>query len=211
MEKYWTDAFTGGPEKAHQILFLWDGFHFNDLGVNARDAEYSEGRKQNLRDILMATGVHPAIMMQENSSKAGASAAEYLFAKYTLSPLLERIRQRINSEVMPSYGNKHDFRFIDVVPRDTIQATSANVAYLDRGVMLINEVRTQIGLPQVDWGDITWPELRAKLQTEMRGNAGSRDNQPYLDQNSQRDVAREHNQMAGRTSTQRDTYDPYQT
>lgn len=188
MERYWTDTYTGSPDKAHKLLFLWDGFKFKDLGLNMRDAEYVEGRKINMRDILMVTGVHPTLLMQEGGTRATATTAEYLFAKYTLNPLCVRIAMRITAEIMPLYGENHEFRFIGVVPRDDVQTTQRHAVYLDRAVLRINEVRQEIGLQSVDWGDVSWPELRSSLQQEQRGIAGSRDNQPFLDQNSAREV-----------------------
>ena len=188
MERYWSDTYTGNPEKAHQLLFLWDGFKFKDLGLNMRDAEYIEGRKMNMRDILMVTGVHPTLLLQEGGTKATATTAEYLFAKYTLLPLCTRISSRISAEIMPLYNPKHEFRFVNIVPRDELQATQRHAVYLDRGVSTINEVRRENGHGPVPWGDVSWPEFRSKLQNEQRGIDGSRDNQPFLDQNSMRDI-----------------------
>lgn len=66
MEQYWIDTFTGNPEQAHKIAFLWGGFKAKDWGINARDAEYVEGRKLNRMDMLMASGIHPALLMAED-------------------------------------------------------------------------------------------------------------------------------------------------
>ena len=196
MERYWTDTYTGDPRKAHQLLFLWDGFKFKDLGLNMRDTEYVEGRKINMRDILMVTGVHPTLLMQEGGTKATATTAEYLFAKYTLYPLCTRIAARISAEIMPLYNPNHEFRFVNIVPRDDVQATQRHAVYLDRAVLTINQVRLELGLSAVDWGDVSWPELRSKLQNEQRGVMGSRDNQPFLEQNSARDIGHELDNMS---------------
>ena len=120
MEQYWLDTYTGSPDKAHQVAFLWGGFKARDLGMNLRDAEYVEGRKLNRQDILMVLGIHPGLLMAEDVPLANARTAEYLFAKYTLHPLLLRIVYRLNAEVLTLYDPQHELRLAGVVPRDEV-------------------------------------------------------------------------------------------
>lgn len=138
MEQWWIDHFTGDPTKAHQLAFLWGGFKAKDWGINARDAEYIEGRKLNRTDMLMATGIHPGLLMAEDVNLANAKAAEYLFAKYTLRPALTRIAERFNAEILPLYGDGHTFGFENVVPRDEIIEAQTEQA---RGAALVELVR----------------------------------------------------------------------
>ena len=163
MEKWFKDKFTGGPEKAGQVAFLWAGFKARDLGMSQRDAEYVAGRKMNREDIFMAMGVHPALMLSDDVPLANARTAEYLVGKYTLSPLLTRLANRFNAEVLPLYSPTDNLRFLDVVPRDTQQQLQQHTTYLDRGVLTINEVRNDLGMQKVDWGEQTWPEYQQGL------------------------------------------------
>jgi len=39
MEKWFKDKFTGGPDKAGQVAFLWAGFKARDMGMSQRDAD----------------------------------------------------------------------------------------------------------------------------------------------------------------------------
>ena len=120
MERYWTEMYTGDPLKAHQVAFLWGGFKAKDFGMNLRDAEYSEGRRLNRMDILMVLGIHPALLLAEDVNLANAKTAEYLFAKYTLSPLATRILARLNAEALPLYGGTAELRAPGLVPRDDV-------------------------------------------------------------------------------------------
>lgn len=162
MEKWFRDKFTGGPDKAGQVAFLWAGFKARDMGMSQRDAEYVAGRKMNREDIFMAMGVHPALMLSDDVPLANARTAEYLVGKYTLAPLLTRVANRLNAEVLPLYGPTDNLRFLDVVPRDTQQQLQQHTTYLDRGVMTINEVRNDLGMQPATWGDVTWPEFQAQ-------------------------------------------------
>ena len=138
MEQYWIDTFTGNPEQAHKIAFLWGGFKAKDWGINARDAEYVEGRKLNRMDMLMASGIHPALLMAEDVNLSNARVAEYLFAKYTLQPTLLRLAGRFNAKILPCYGAGHTCGFEHVVPRDDITEAQTEQA---RGTALVELVR----------------------------------------------------------------------
>jgi hypothetical protein len=94
---------------------------------------------------------------------ANARTAEYLVGKYTLSPLLTRVANRFNAEVLPLYGPTDTLRFLDVVPRDTQQQLQQHTTYLDRGVISINEARTDLGMQPAKLGDVTWPEYQQSL------------------------------------------------
>jgi len=167
MEAYWREHYIGDPDKAGSVAFLWAGFKAKDLGMNQRDAEYIEGRKLNRGDVLMAMGVHPAMISAEDVNLANARVAEYLFSKYTLKPALTRIESRFNSELLPLYGENHVLRFLNVVPRDAQQATESHRTYLDRGVMTINEVRSEIGYGPVQWGDMTVAEYMTLVKGQF--------------------------------------------
>lgn len=163
MERWFVDKFSGGPDKAGQVAFLWAGFKARDMGMSQRDAEYIAGRKMNREDIFMALGVHPALLLSDDVPLANVRSAEYLMAKYTIEPLLTRICGRFNAEVLPLYGDGHTLRALDVVPRDTQQELQQHQTYLDRAVMTINEVRADLGMKKMPWGDVTWPEYQATV------------------------------------------------
>ena len=163
MEKWFKDKFTGGPDKAGQVAFLWAGFKARDMGMSQRDAEYIAGRKMNREDIFMTMGVHPALMLSDDVPLANARTAEYLVGKYTLAPMLTRIANRLNAEVLTLYGPTDNLRFLDVVPRDTQQQLQQHTTYLDRAVITINEARNDLGMQPVEWGDKTWPEYQAEV------------------------------------------------
>jgi len=154
MEQYWQDTYTGNPDKAGQLAFLWDGFKFKDLGMNLRDAEYIEGRKMNRQDSFLTQRVHPALLMAEDVNRANAQTGEYLFAKYTLLPMLTRIIERLNAELMSLYPDNAELRCLDVVPRDAAQEVAEREMNLRSSVVTPNEVRSAIGYDDAPWGNV---------------------------------------------------------
>jgi hypothetical protein len=67
-----------------------------------------------------------------------------------LAAVLEEYYTR---EIVNSFDENHGFKFTDVVVRDDIAMSKLDSAYLDRGVITINEVRTREGMDEVEWGD----------------------------------------------------------
>jgi HK97 family phage portal protein len=154
MERYWQDTYTGNPDKAGQLAFLWDGFKFKDLGMNLRDAEYIQGRKMNRQDSFLTQRVHPALLMAEDVNRANAQTGEYLFAKYTLLPMLTRLIARLNAELMTLYDAPAELRCLNVVPRDVAQEVAERESNLRTSVVTPNEVRSAIGFDNAPWGDV---------------------------------------------------------
>jgi len=161
MEQFWRDTYTGDPEKAHQVAFLWSGFKARDLGMNLRDAEYVEGRKRNLLDTLMVLGVHPGLLMAEDVNLANAKTAEYLFAKYTLTPLLTRIVNRFNAEILPLYGEGHTLHAVDVVPRDELYESQIAQARAVAVVQLVNALGSVEGVAEAKRQNLLSAEAQA--------------------------------------------------
>jgi hypothetical protein len=56
-------------------------------------------------------------------------------------------------EIVNIFDENHGFKFTDIVIRDDVAMSKLDSAYLDRGVITINEVRTREGLDEVEWGD----------------------------------------------------------
>src|SRR3989304_440114 len=42
MKKYLREEYSGDPEKAHQVAFLWSAFKYKEMGMTMRDAEFVE-------------------------------------------------------------------------------------------------------------------------------------------------------------------------
>jgi phage portal protein BeeE len=62
----------------------------------------------------------------------------------------------------PDLGLEFDLSVIEALQEDENQRVSREAQLLDRGVLTINEVRRQRGLPDVPWGD-AGPACRATL------------------------------------------------
>lgn len=119
MEKEMREKYTGSPDKAHQLAFLWSGFKYRELGMNMRDAEFIEAQKMNRMRIFGVFGVHPAVVLAEDVNLANAKIGEYVTLKYTVAPALERIASDMGG-LMELWKDAPpaEAHFVGVVPQD---------------------------------------------------------------------------------------------
>lgn len=148
MEDMLLKKYTGDPSKAHQLAFLWSNFKYIELGMNMRDAEFTEGAKLNRMRIFGVFGVHPAVVLSEDINRANAQVGEYMTLKFTVEPMLARLAAGL-SPLLNAYADgfgdadavtgkkagalgdpRLEAHFVGVVPQDdtTDAAVSASRA-----------------------------------------------------------------------------------
>lgn len=97
MEKMLLERYTGNPDKAHQVAFLWEDFKIRELGLSPRDAEFIESGRMNRMKVLGVFGVHPGLLFSEDVNLANAKIAEAVTLKFTVAPILSRLAGEITS------------------------------------------------------------------------------------------------------------------
>lgn len=116
--KEWNAQFRGWG-KAYSTAFLWGGAKINNITMTNRDLDFKELRKAT-KDIILAAYHIPESLIgaSEVGSRARAEADEYIFAKYTIRPALQRFKEALNEQLCPLFDEKLELDFIDPVPQD---------------------------------------------------------------------------------------------
>jgi HK97 family phage portal protein len=96
---------------------------------------------------------------QTNLANLQASQAQHM--SLAIGPRLERRDEKLNADLVPLYDptGRLFLASEDPVPVDQNLLVSQQVADLKYGVVSINEVRSERGLPPVPWGDTPWLPL----------------------------------------------------
>ncbi len=120
MQKMFNEQYAGDPLKAHQVAFLWQDFKYKQVGLSLRDAEFIDGLKMNRMRIFGVYGLHPAVILSEDSTRTDAEMGEYVTLKYTLVPLLRRIASDITPALAEFWPGERrvEAHFVNVVPQD---------------------------------------------------------------------------------------------
>jgi hypothetical protein len=111
-----------GVSNAHRVAIIEQG-KWVQTKFSQRDMQFSELRSQSSEFIREAFGFpKPMLGTVEDVNRANAEAAEVVFARWLLVPRLERIKQALNSGLLPLYGKDAartlEFDYDNPVPDD---------------------------------------------------------------------------------------------
>ena len=162
-------------------------FEMHPVENSVQEASFSQYRKQNRDDILMA---HQVPMSKlggiDGSGSAAAMAQDRTFRDQVCKPLQEYIAKAVN-RIIKEKTDVLELVFNEVSLVDEIALSQIHERYLKTQVVTPNEVREEIGKPQRDGGDSV-VELTPRQQADARAN---------IMDNRQRDTERSNNQSDG--------------
>ena len=144
-----------GITNAGKVKVVDKNFTVTELGVGPKDLSYLQGRKWTRTEIAAAFGVPLGLLDVEDVNKANAAEALHQYYKFTITPRLVKIAEKINSDIIPMFGEPRLFvAFDDVVPDDQDMAMRQEDQDVKNLVRSINEVRGARGLEPVEWGNV---------------------------------------------------------
>ena len=138
-----------GADKAHKTAILEKGLKWSSMSVSAKDMDFLEQQKYTMAKILSIFRVpKPIVAVSDDVNLANARIAEYVFAKWTIKPKLERIIAQLNEFYLPMFkGTENMFlSFDDPVPADIELNIKRYDSALTHGYMTANEIRSELNL-----------------------------------------------------------------
>lgn len=147
-----------GIKNAHKLAVLPKNAKFKEATQTMRDMQFVELDDRYRDKILAAFGVPKTLAgLVTEVNRASAEASEYIFARYTIKPKMDRFVDFLNNFVVPLFDNTKQFyigydQFIPddkVAENEMIKTALANASY-----MSVNEVRALKGLPPISGGDV---------------------------------------------------------
>lgn len=131
-----------GVKNAHKVAVLEHGV-WKELGHTVKDLQVPELREADRDEILEAFGFpRPMLGIDQDSNRAAAQAAEYIFARWLTQPRLERIRGALNNDLLPLYGDTArdlEFDFVSPVPADDVAENASRDSRIAAAVALIEQ------------------------------------------------------------------------
>ena len=173
------EARFAGPNKAHRPAIASNIRDIKPVGLNARDAEFLGSITLAIRDAARVYGV-PSTMLGdlEFATLSNMEALERLFWRGTVTAEARYLETVVNSQLLPRLGYSGvqatlDMSGVEALQEGEQQRVKRETDYLDRGVLTINEVRQQRGLPPVAWGNEPRP-----MQHEVTHDAATKETTP---------------------------------
>lgn len=162
-----------GPGNAHRPAIANFIRDIKPLGFSHKEMDFIQGLRWSLEEVSRAYGVpKPLLSDFERATFANINAAERMFWRNTIVPELKFLEQQLTRNLMPRLGYpdlqlEFDLTSIEALQEDENKRVSRQVQLLDRGVVTINELRQERGLPDVPWGD-TWAKAPAGSSAAAR-------------------------------------------
>lgn len=176
LRKVWQERY-GGTENAGHTPILPPGVTVKQIGLSPIDMGVLLFEKMTKNRISTVFGVPPTLLNDtERSDYAKSKVEERVFTRNTIIPKLTLLQREITNRLLPLIGAEgYEFKFVweqlpELKEDEKLKAETAHTYIID-GVKTINEVRAEIGLQPVPWGDSWWGPLNLTELGTVKGNS----------------------------------------
>ena len=148
----WNSAYSNG---GNGLAILQGNMEYKPIQLSAADSQLLESRLFNVQDIARFFGISPVLLGDlSHSSYATIEAAQQEFLLHTLNPYIVMIEEEFTRKlVKPSENLQINFDETALLKTDKKALADYYGSLLDKGVLSINEVRTELGYAEIDGGD----------------------------------------------------------
>jgi HK97 family phage portal protein len=159
LESQWNQQFRRGG--AGKILVAESEMGVSLLNHSMGDLAALADHKATKEDICNAFHV-PVAFFTTQTNMANLMASERLHMEMAISPRLERRDEKLTSVLLPIYdpSGRLFFASEDPIPVDYEAGIAQQTMDIKYGIVTINEMRSERGLPPVPWGDKPWLPLQ---------------------------------------------------
>lgn len=169
----------GGVDRSGNVAILEKGLKYENTAFNPKELDYLRGRIATREEICATFGVPAAKLgIVDDVNRANGEAVDYTYQSNAVEPRCRRIEQKVNEQITPIYDDALVIEFDNPVPENNEAALIKTNAYLDRGVIVINEIREQNGEDPVPWGDKPFSMVSGPVPVEPADPADAVDANP---------------------------------
>lgn len=150
----WKNKFMG-VGNSHKVAAVGGEVTVNKLADNMKDLDMVNGRVFIRDSVLEHFGMPREIMgITENSNRATAEAAQYIYAKNVLTPRLSDREKAVNTQLLPYFGKNLVWHFDDIIPHDKEFEKGVAIEGWNNGLLTKDEAREKLSMPEAGEGDI---------------------------------------------------------
>ena len=139
-----------GIHNAGKTLFLWGG-KANVITMTNRDMNYDKLALLTRDEICAGYHCPPScIGITESVNRSNAETSQYQLAQYCIHPELVEIREQLNKDLVPFFGDNLRLDFENPIPEDATAKAANAVQMYKAGIITLNEARDDVGLEPDD-------------------------------------------------------------
>ncbi len=148
-----------GVDRVRRPALLSSGMRATNLGFSPKDMEYIQTLRWSLEDVCRVFGVpKPMLGDTERLTFSNFRTARRVFWEDTILPQLIFYQDALQQWLLPNFGDPSLLVEFDVSEIDALRESENDRAdrrrkYVASGIMTINEVRQEMNLAPVSWGN----------------------------------------------------------
>ncbi len=148
-----------GVDRVRRPALLGSGMRATNLGFSPKDMEYIQSLRWSLEDVCRVFGVPKAILGDtERIAFSNFRTARRVFWEDTILPQLTFYQEALRQWLLPHFGDPSLLAEFDVSEIDALRESENDRAerrrkYVASGILTINEVREEMNLAPVSWGN----------------------------------------------------------
>ncbi len=153
LEQQWQQKFRKGGQG--RVLVAESDFKVTLLSHSMGDLAALADLKATKEDIANAFHV-PLPFLSGETNLANLQAADHLHKALAIRPRLVRRDEKLNEQLLPLYdpSGRLFLASDDPTPNERDATLKERELLLKYGVLTVNELRSDLGLPPVAWGDV---------------------------------------------------------
>jgi HK97 family phage portal protein len=148
-----------GAAKAGKFMLLEGGLEWKEMGLSPKDMDFILSKKLSRVEICAAFGVPPEIVGdKEHATYSNYQEARQAFYQETILPLLDKMRDKLNSGLTPKFGENlyldYDKDSIEALQENTDEKAKRVREDVKAGLLTINEGRVAVGYDEIEGGNV---------------------------------------------------------
>ncbi len=149
-----------GLKNVNKVGILDGGLKWEGTSTTHSDMQFVDLQKMSIRSLLAAYGIQPVMLgIHEDSNYSNATEQRRAFWIDCMIPRLRKIESVLNERLAPLYGPDiyvaYDLNGVEEMKEDQKAKAERDQIHVGAGIKTINEVRAEMDLSPVPWGD-TW-------------------------------------------------------
>jgi HK97 family phage portal protein len=160
----WLEQNYVGTENAHKPVLLEGDIEIEKSVSTRVEMQFIEGRKFNRQEILSVLDIDPTKLgITEDSNRSVSKEADNTFRQENIAPLQLVVEEEINNNLIMALFDWTDilFRQNDSSRRDMLDMMKLYGEAERMGVMSINQIKGELGLPKIAGGDVHFVQTAA--------------------------------------------------
>lgn len=145
-----------GVENSHKAAAFTGNVDVKEIGGGSnygKNLGFLESRVAMRDAVLEHFSVPREIMgITENSNRATADSAQYIYAKNVLTPRINSREDAINNQLLPQFGSNLVWHYDPIVPFDKEFNKAKALEAYNAGLITKDEARIMLDLPEVENG-----------------------------------------------------------